>query len=335
MSEPRKHHYVPVFYQKHFTDSKGLLWVYDRRLRTYKRLHPKSVCFEKDLYTLKHKDGPWERRIESECLSYIDGVGSAAIRELLSGGVNPETYETLAYFIGVQINRLPSAGRAISTVYAAGFSEMTRLMTVNVGRMQKSLDRYTRETGKTLNVSAESMVEAVRGNHLQLTVTEVPFLKAIFERAEFVSKIIMQLDWQILVAPSETGFIVCDNPVVVVPPSGVRAVGFLVPGAVKYFPLTSRYCLRLGSRGRSFGYRKISKETVQIVNYNIAANSERFIMGRDKAQLASVVLRSGSIGEDSTPRFTVETSEQNDDGSFQKFTVQPGRYFYAKGPQAP
>jgi hypothetical protein len=41
----RKHHFVPVFYQKGFADRDGLLWVYDRKLRTFKRLHP-SISFD-------------------------------------------------------------------------------------------------------------------------------------------------------------------------------------------------------------------------------------------------------------------------------------------------
>ena len=81
--------------------------------------------------------------------------------------------------------------------------------------------------------------------------------------------------------------------------------------------------------------RKISKETVQIINYNIAANSERFIMGPDKAQLVSVVSRSGSAEEDAAPRFTVECMNKTDDGSAIAFTVQPSRYFYGKEVQAP
>src|SRR6267378_317635 len=157
MSGPRKHHYVPVFYQKNFANSQGLLWVYDRRLKTSKQLHPRSVCFQKDLYTLKRNNGPWERGLESVCLSYIDGVGSAAIRALQSEKPNQDVVETVAYFIGVQINRLPSAGRAISAMYVRSITEMSRLMAVNVGRMQSSIDRYTRKTGKTIDVSAESM----------------------------------------------------------------------------------------------------------------------------------------------------------------------------------
>src|SRR2546426_8401208 len=38
-------------------------------------------------------------------------------------------------------------------------------------------------------------------------------------------------------------------------------------------------CLRLGEPGTSRKHRKIDKEAVRIVNQNIAANSERFIMG--------------------------------------------------------
>jgi len=36
----RKHHYVPVFYQKGFADANEMLSVYDRKLHTYKELHP-------------------------------------------------------------------------------------------------------------------------------------------------------------------------------------------------------------------------------------------------------------------------------------------------------
>lgn len=335
MGESRKHHYVPVFYQKNFANSHGLLWVYDRRLKTYKELHPRSVCFEKDLYTLKRKNAPWERRVESVCLSLVDRVGASAIRELLSGNASGEILATLAYFIGVQFNRLPSVGKFIGSVYVKGAKEMMRLMAANVGRMQCVLERYSRETGESLNVSAESMVEAVKSNRLEIVATEVPFLQSMFQHADNLRKVIQGLDWQILVAPPKAGFIICDNPVVVVPPRGTKDLGFGVPGAVKYFPLTRRFCLCLGDVGGSFSYRKISKEKGRVINFNIAANSERFIMGPEKAQLVNVVSKSESIEEDTAPHFTVETMEQDENGSLQKMTFQPRRYFYAEGPQAP
>lgn len=329
MGEARKHHYVPVFYQAHFANSKGLLWVYDRRLKTYKELHPRVICFQSDLYTLKRKDGPSERRIESQLLSFIDGLGSSAIRNILSGNRTREAVQALAYFIGVQIYRLPSFARQISELYVSSAEEMMRLMSVDVGRMQSVIERV-QEAGKSIDVSAESMVDAIREKQIEVVATEVPFLSHIFDQAESISDVLEGLDWQILVAPHTTGFIVCDNPVVVVPPSGSPFVGFLVPGTVSYFPLTRKFCLRLCSTKSSI-YRKISKETVQTVNHNIAAHSERFVMGPDKAQLMSTVLNSGSSEEDFAPRYTIEMLNQDDHGSFQKLTVHPRRYFYLKG----
>jgi hypothetical protein len=175
------------------------------------------------------------------------------------------------------------------------------------------------------------MVEAIKENRLKTVATEVPFLRHMFSQAEGISEMIEQLDWQVLIAPPSVGFIICDNPAVVVPPQGCASIGILIPGTVKYFPLTRQYCLRLGSSRHSFSYRKISTETVQVVNRNIAANSERFVMGPDRAQLLSTIKHSGSIEHDSTPRFTVETLNADDHGSFQKLTRRPTRYFYLKG----
>lgn len=220
-------------------------------------------------------------------------------------------------------------------MYATGASQAMRIMAVNVGRMQSVLERYARETGESVTVSAESMVDAVKKNAIKVKATEMPFLQNIFSQAQSLSELIERLDWQILVAPPNTGFIICDCPVVVVPPRGIKDVGFLVPEAVKYFPLSYRFCLRLGDLGSSFGYRKVSKHKVRIINCNIAASSERFIMGPAKAQLVNVVLSSESVEKDSTPRFTVEVVEQNDDSSLQKLTFQPRRYFFEEGSQAP
>ena len=334
VSEPRKHHYIPVFYQNQFTNSKGLLWVYDRCLHTYKELHPRSVCFERDLYALKPENAPRDRRIESLVLSYVDGVGSSAMRGFLSGQPNNQMIQDLAYFIGVQFNRLPSVGKAVSEMWNKIGTGMLRGMTANVGRMQSILERYTRETGKSVAVSAESMVEAVRKDQIEVVATERPFLSGIFTHAETVGGALLQLDWQILMAPTVTGFVICDSPVVVVPPRGVKDVGLLVPGTVIYFPLNYGHCLRFGEAGQSLSYRNVSKETVRIINYNIAATSERFVMGPEKAQLVSVVKRSESSEEDLTPRFTIE-SVDGSDGPLLKMTFQPRRYFYRKGSQAP
>ncbi len=330
MSEPRKHHYVPVFYQRNFANSEGLLWVYDRRLKTYKELNPRVICFEKDLYAVKPEHGARDRRLESLVLSAVDGVAAAAIRELRVGE-KPEysTVDAISYFIGVQFNRLPSMAKLVSDMHRKGAEEVMRLLAVDVERMKHAVEDYASKTGESVDVTPESMVEAVRGGHIQVSVSEVPWLRGMFEHAEFLSSVILKFVWQILVAPPESGFVTCDSPVVVVPPTGVTAVGFAIPGTVTYFPLTRRLCLRLSHNG-PVGYKHVDRETVRIVNHNIAASSERFIMGAMKAQLESVISRSQSTDQDAVPRFTLDTPQEDSDGSLQRVTFNPRRYFYLK-----
>jgi Protein of unknown function (DUF4238) len=79
MHEARKHHYVPVFYQKHFDNEKGLLFVYDRIRQTCLELHPRSICHQSDIYATKPADGrPRDRRLETEVLSSFDGKSASA-----------------------------------------------------------------------------------------------------------------------------------------------------------------------------------------------------------------------------------------------------------------
>jgi hypothetical protein len=338
VNEPRKHHYVPVFYQKNFANENGLLWIYDRRRQTYLALHPKSICYQKDLYAIKPDDAPRDQRIESVALATADGLCASALRELIAGKNPPDlpTIESIAYFMGLQSARLPSAGRLISALYKRGAEEIMRLTAVNVDRMQSAVDQYSQRSGEVIDVSAESMVKAVHENQLEVVVSETPFLKHIFKHATFLNRWFVRFSWEVLVASDETGFIFCDDPVVIVPPKGVSAVGFGIPASVKYFPLTRQLCLRLGDVGPSFRYRDADRQTVRIINQNIAANSERFIIGPDVEQLKTVVARSGSAAMDATPRFTLESTGVNDDGSYQMLTQNPRRYFYlGNASQAP
>ena len=328
--DPRKHHYVPVFYQRNFANEAGLLWVYDRQRQTLKELHPRVICYEKDLYSVKPENKPRNTQVESKVLSAVDGLGFRGIRSFQTGKACREAEEEVAFFLAFQYSRVPTISRDIRATYAKAIEELGRVMFANVERAKAVLDKYARDTGDSVDVTPESMVEAIQGKHVEIVATEIPFLTNMMEQAVSLTRLLTRLDWEVLVASDETGFIICDCPVVIVPPKGSDQVGFLVPGSAKYFPLTRNLCLRLGEPGRSRKYRKIDKEAVRIVNQNIAANSERFIMGASRVQLENVVSRSGSSGMDSTPRFTIENVQSDDSGTLQKITAQPRRYFYPK-----
>jgi hypothetical protein len=336
-ADPRKHHYVPVFYQKGFANDAGLLWVYDRNKGTYKELHPLSICFKKDLYAVKPEGKPPNMQVETDILKIIDYAGSVGIRDFTVNSPSREAEQEVALFMAFQWTRVPTMSRDIRATYAKLIEELTRIAFANVERAKSLIEQHERETGEVIGVTAESIVESVRGKQFEIVATETAFLTTMLEQAMSLTKVLLRLDWEVLIAPRETGFIICDCPVVVVPPRDCGQVGFMVPDSAKYFPLSRSLCLRLGEPGKRRRLRKLDKEAVRVVNLNIAANSERFIMGASKEQLENVVSRSASQTVDLSPRLTVETVEADGDGSLQKLSSHPRRYFYPKdgGRQAP
>jgi hypothetical protein len=331
VGDPRKHRYVPVFYQKGFANDAGLLWVYDRNKGTYKELHPLSICFKKDLYAVKPEGKPPNMQVETDILKVIDYAGSVGIRDFMVNNPGREAEQEVALFMAFQWTRVPTMSRDVRATYAKLIEELIRVASASVERVRTLIEQHERETGEVIDVTAESMVESVRGRHFEIVATEAAFLATMLEQAMSLTKVLLQLDWEVLIAPNETGFIVCDCPVVVVPPRGSNQVGFVVPESAKYFPLSRRLCLRLGEPGKRRRLRKLDKEAVRIVNLNIAANSERFIMGASKEQIENVVSRSACQKVDLIPRLTVETIESDENGSLQKLSSHPRRYFYPKG----
>ncbi len=151
-------------------------------------------------------------------------------------------------------------------------------------------------------------------------------------QVEFLAGWINAFEWQIMRAPTGTGFILCDYPFVVVPPrERPEEIGFMFPGTVKYFPLTRRLCLRMGEQDYGFSYANVSKEAVRVINQNIAMNSERFIMGPSREQLEHVIARSGTAATDPEPRTVVEAVRRDNDSALYRFNMWPRRsYFYPK-----
>lgn len=327
---PRKHHYVPLFYQKHFANVAELLWVYDRQQRTFKELHPSVICFKKDLYALKPEDKPINTTVETKVLVMVDALGAMGIRDFQTGNINREAEERVALFMAFQYHRVPTISRDIRATYTKLIEEVGRISFSSVERAKAVMEKYTRDTGEIVTVTPESMVEAVQGKHIDIAATEVTFLRNMMEQSMTLSGLLLKLDWELLVASDETGFLLCDCPVAVIPPKGSDEVGFAIPGAVKYFPLTRGLCLRLGEPGRFRRRRKIDAEAVRIVNLNIAANSERFIMGPSRVQLEHVVMRSRTDEMESTPRFITETVQADDDSALHRISALPRRYFYPK-----
>ena len=323
-----KHHYVPVFYQKLFAASDGLLWVYDRKLKTYKQLHPRAVCFQNDLYAFEDISKP-NQIVETQFFSDIDGSAAAAFKKLptVLASPAPVLLAEVLYFAALQYLRVPANKRFITAVYEMGGNHMMEAAFGTLERAAASLKEYASRTGEELGVTAESMVEAVTSGEIRAVPTERPFLQSVLEQSEKLAELFRSLDIKILVSPPQVGFVLSDHPVTLVSPPGVRAAGFRTPGSFIFMPLARHLCLRLGQPESGYGPKNIDRETVRHINENTASNSDRFVIGPSKIQLESVVRRSGSENMNNIERWTIKKTMEKD-GILREVVVQPRRVHY-------
>jgi hypothetical protein len=178
---PRRHHYVPQFYQKGFAGADESLLLYDRNTQRYLNTHPRNICCENELYTMD-PEGEADRKIESTLLSQIDGDGATAIRELEAGrGLSRAWVESFSIYMALQITRTPAFRLSTAKNYRAMGEEFLRIGFSDVDRARQMMKTYAGEASEA--VTAESLVDSVIGGQLRVDVTERPFLQQMHASA--------------------------------------------------------------------------------------------------------------------------------------------------------
>jgi len=324
------HHYIPEFYQKKFANAPDdRLHFYNRKEKKYGQAHPRVLCREHDLYTIDPNGGR-DHRIESKYSSVIDSIGADAIRQIQQGNTSHDAKANLALFIAHMLTRSP-AFREVTTKAVEGIGyEYLRLGFASEERA-RTMIQNARIMGVNIDdAEAPGLVEAVRGNHLKVVASEAPFLLAMMQTSETIAGWILASSWELLVAPFDTSFVLCDYPFVLVPPENARhEAGLAIHGAVKYFPLGKQTCIRMSEpfEYQVFNVCQIVKSQVRSINLNIAINSERFIIGSSRIQLEAIVERSGTANAPE-PRVSVERVFEDDDRSLLAATLWPRRDFF-------
>ncbi|MCD6020010.1 MAG: hypothetical protein K0S53_3131 [Bacteroidetes bacterium] len=108
---PKKHHYLPVFYLKGFTNSNGVFHVYDKITnKVYQNSRPENFFCENNLNSYK-KDGEVKITLENTLFSMIDSDTAPLLKKLINDGDNSITQlerMVLLHFFVTLFWRLPT-----------------------------------------------------------------------------------------------------------------------------------------------------------------------------------------------------------------------------------
>jgi hypothetical protein len=130
-SEPSRHHYIPVFYLKYWTQSDGRLERYTRPVAgkvVVRRVYPSETGFERNLYDSPGENERSRQWLETRLFQQIDNAAARVLAKLNSDSVPTLSVEEMSHwsiFVRSLHHRTPDRMRAFRQ---SGHAEWLRII---------------------------------------------------------------------------------------------------------------------------------------------------------------------------------------------------------------
>ena len=261
---------------RRFTDAEGWLWIYDLERGAIHRGDPRSVAFERDLYSTTKRDGTTDYALVEEMISkYIDGPGDQAIRRILRREKLGEDWHDFLRFVAAQLLRTP-------TFFDRSLAMMQPIMQEMLERMANYEPKFREPVRKRLLASgmADTEIEAIlksvgQGNYKIKPSREMVLIQAI-SQIENIHSELLKMKWQIAtLEPSEPDLILGDHPALPVVPKGEH-VGLCNQNIDLMLPLTRRIAA-VGNWYGEIAYGISILGTAERINRETTRHAKRFL----------------------------------------------------------
>jgi hypothetical protein len=317
MAKPSKrHHYLPQFYLQNFTGQDGLLCLFDRETKTFRKQQPVNTALEKDFYTVTDSQGLKSDRIE-QMLSGLESVARGVIARLdaqRTGWENEQERVSFAIFAAFFYCRTPAFDKEQTALVERLYRVWMKANHPTEAATAQRFAEFAKESGEEVDKgTVKEFFKTVQEDRYDVEVPRQYVIKLMADAALRFAEVLLTLNWTFVVAPPDLAFITSDAPFTIAPPRGLendsRAYGVLTPGAASTIPLSPRTCLVVEGEGGKDHYGHIRKDAARHINENVAKNSDRFIIARDQPYLERLVKRTRLGQYRWTSRFEFEAGE--------------------------
>lgn len=293
LSNPKRHHYLPIFYLINFCE-KGFLWVYDRNKNEYREQAPINTAIQKKYYSFIGRDDKEHFEIENEVLSNIESDTKPIIDKINNKEII-SLYEKiiLAIFISFLHLRTPGFEKEINEIFEK-FIKIFAKYCFPTEEYTKKIIKKAVSNNKQKDVSPKKLMDFVNKENYKVKVHRDFSLKMMYNLAQELPIDLIQMDWQFCYSPKKSSFVTSDNPFVLIPScnykkEGVCGLGIRVPGVKKIIPLTQKVCLVIYDKGDNIENKDIPSREVEEINSYITKNCDRFLISRDKVLLEKLI----------------------------------------------
>ena len=311
----RRHHYLPQFYLQRFTSEDGLLCLFDRETKTFRRQQPLNTAIRNEFYTVRDKEGSKSDAIE-RMLSELESEACMVFTKLDKGQKawrDEQERVSFAVFLGYLYTRTPAFDQAQTQFAEHIYRAWMKANHPTVEVTAQWFDKLAQHTEETVSDEVvQEFFKMVREGTYTLDVSRQHNIRLMMDTALHVAEVLLTLNWTFVRAPRDLSFITSDCPFTIAPPPGeedLRPYGILTPGAVTTVPLGVSSCVMIEGVGATDRYGSLPKSVVRSINHNVALNSNRFVIGRDQSYLERLVKRTRIDQSQGASRFAFAEEE--------------------------
>ncbi len=314
----KRHHYLPQFYLRGFTADDGLLTLFDRETKEFRRQQPVNTALQKDFYTVTDKAGVKTDEVE-RIISHLESNAKDVIYRLerrVTGWKVGEERANFALFLALFRTRTPVFDQEQLAFTEQFYRSVTRANHPSPEVTAQGFQQFAEATGEDVSdIDPQAVYRMIQDDAYDVEVPRAYIIRLMMDSALHLAEVLMTLNWTFVRAARDIEFITSDAPFVTARPwdeTDPRTYGVLTPGAATLVPLSPAVCVVIDGEGGNDRYGYMRKDGVRRVNSNVAQNSDRFIIGRNQPYLERLVKRTRVDQYRWTARF--EFNEMDLDG---------------------
>lgn len=295
---PVKHHYIPQFYLKGFSQDQEHLHIFDKLAESeearFRYQTTQAIAYKKNFYTYETKDRSKET-LEG-MFSEIEGLAQQAITKLSRGEqLDRELRSYLALFVAFIWVRTPLFKSETLGAQEEMHEKMARMMF----RVQpkKMMREWAEKEGKTMtDEEIDDLIDFAtnpKRSRIKMDFPQNYWIKHMLQLGDDLYPYLAVTDWQIIHAPKKYAFLTSDNPFMLRPtekPDPFYGIGLLTPGVKKIIPLKSDLLLVMHepSENPDLYHTEGTKEGYRKINEQIVWNADRVIFSPDLGKIQKI-----------------------------------------------
>ena len=290
-NQPKRHHYIPQFFLKYFSQDQANLWVFDREKKAYRFQDTRKIASENKFYTYTVKGK--EENLEG-IFGMIEGLAKPILDKLIQKSeITMQEKADFSMFLAALRVRIPYFKKWSEEGGEKMYKKYNQIAFSN----REHVENLIKKSGKTVTKKEVDELMDFATDESKYSVKFPPgyWIKTMLTLSLDLADIFIDSNWDVYHFDRQYALVTSDNPVVLVPPKNYHpfyGYGLATPGTVKVISLSSSVCLvtkELTNMPEIIHKDWNKKDLSKWLNKITAANSDRFVFSPEKGKLEKLV----------------------------------------------